>query len=68
MHTDRKRLQEVSKLMAELTTENKRNLWRGNLERMAEWNDASEAWKVVKTLNGEATTQFGRTLMYQDRE
>ncbi len=68
MHTDRKKWQEVSKLIAELTIENKRILWRGNLEKMAESNDASEAWKVVKTLNGEAPTQSGKTLIYQGRE
>ncbi len=32
MHTDRKKWQEVSKLIAELTIENKRYLWRGHLE------------------------------------
>ncbi len=56
MHTDRKKWQEVSKLIAEMTIENKRNLWRGHLEKMAEPNDASEAWKVVKALTGEAPT------------
>ncbi len=60
MHTDRKKWQEVSKLIAEMTIENKRNLWRGHLEKMAESNDASEAWKVVKALNGEAPTQSGK--------
>ncbi len=35
---------------------------------MAEWKDASEAWKEVKTLNGEAPTPSGKALMYQGRE
>ncbi len=30
--------------------------------------DASKTWKVVKTINGEAPTQSGKTLMYQRRE
>ncbi len=58
----------MSKLIAELTTGNKRNLWRGHLEKMSESNDASEAWKVVKAFNGEAPTQSGKTLIYQGRE
>ncbi len=68
MHTDRKRWQEVSKLIAELTTENKRNLWRGNLENMAETHEPFEAWKVVRPLNGEDPTQPAETPKYQGRE
>ncbi len=47
MHNDRKRWQELPMVIAEKTIENKRNLWRDHLEKMAEWKDASEAWKVV---------------------
>ncbi len=35
---------------------------------MAKSKDATETWKVVKTLNGVAATQSGKTLMYQGRE
>ncbi len=68
MHTDRKRWQEVLKNIAETATENKRNLWRGHLEKMVESKDASETWKFVKINNGEAATQSGKALMNQGRE
>ncbi len=35
---------------------------------MAEKKDASATWNVVKSLNGEASTQSGKTLIYQGRE
>ena len=52
----------------EKTQEAKRNTWRAHFEEVARTKDAKKAWAVVKSLNGSARAQNGRTLVYKGRE
>ena len=48
----------------EKTQEAKRNTWRAHLEEVTR----TKAWTVVKSLNGSARAQDGKTLVYKGRE
>ena len=50
------------------TQEAKRNTWRAHLEEVTHTKDAKKAWAVVKSLNGPARAQDGKTLVYKGRE
>ena len=52
----------------EKTQEAKRNTWRAHLEEVTRTKDANKAWVVVKSLNGSARAQDGKTLVYKGRE
>ena len=52
----------------EKTQEAKRNTWRAHLEEVTRTKDAKKAWTVVKSLNGSARAQDGKTLVYKGRE
>ena len=52
----------------EKTQEAKRNTWRAHLEEMTRTKDAKKAWAVVKSLNGSARAQNGKTLVFKGRE
>ena len=52
----------------EKTQEAKRNTWRAHLEEVTRTKDAKKAWAVVKSLNGSAWAQDGKTLVYKGRE
>ena len=52
----------------EKTQEAKRNTWRAHLEEVTRTKDAKKAWAVVKSLNGSARAQDGKTLVYKSRE
>ena len=51
----------------EKTQEAKRNTWRAHLEEVTRTKDAKKAWAVVKSLNGSARSQDGKTLVYKGR-
>ncbi len=59
---------EVSRRITELTIQNQCTIWQDHLQKIAEKKDASATWNVVKSLNGEASTQSGITLIYRGRE
>ena len=50
------------------TQEAKRNTWRAHLKEVTYTKDAKKAWAVVKSLNGSARAQDGKTLVYKGRE
>ena len=50
----------------EKTQEAKRNTW--HLEGVTRTKDVKKAWAVVKSLNGSARAQDGKTLVYKGRE
>ena len=50
------------------TQEARRNTWRAHLEEVTRTKDAKKAWAVVKSLNGSARAQDGKTLVYKGRE
>ena len=52
----------------EKTQEAKRNTWRAHLEEVTNTEDAKKALAVVKSLNGSAQAQDGKTLVYKGRE
>ena len=52
----------------EKTQEAKRDTWRAHLEEVTRTKDAKKAWAVVKSLNGSARAQDGKTLVYKGRE
>ena len=52
----------------EKTQEVKRNTWRAHLEEVTRTKDAKKAWAVVKSLNGSARAQDGKTVVYKGRE
>ena len=52
----------------EKTQEAKRNTWRAHLEEVTRTKDAKKAWAVVKSLNGSARPQDGKTLVYKGHE
>ena len=52
----------------EKTQEAKRNTWRAHLKEVTSTKDAKKAWAVVKSLNGSARAQDGKTLVYKSRE
>ena len=52
----------------EKTQEAKRNTWRTHLEEVTRTKDAMKAWAVVKSLNGSARAQDGKTLVSKGRE
>ena len=52
----------------EKSQETKRNTWRAHLEEVTRTKDAKKAWAVVKSLNGSARAQDGKTLVYKGRE
>ena len=52
----------------EKTQEAKRNTWRAHLEEVTRTKDAKKAWAVVKSLNGSARPQDGKTQVYKGRE
>ena len=52
----------------EKTQEAKRSTWRAHLEEVTRTKDANKAWAVVKSLNGSARVQNGKTLVYKGRE
>ena len=54
--------------MLEKTQEARRNTRRAHLEEVIRTNDAKKAWAVVKSLNGSARAQDGKTLVYKGRE
>ena len=51
----------------EKTQEAKRNTWRAHLEEVTRTKDAKKAWAVVKSLNGSARAQDGKTIVYKGR-
>ena len=60
----------VAKTREELekTEEDKRSTWRAHLVEVTHTKDAKKAWAVVKSLNGSARAQDGKTLVYKGRE
>ena len=52
----------------EKTQEARCNTWRAHLEEATRTKDAKKAWAVVKSLNGSARAQDGKTLAYNGRE
>ena len=54
--------------MLEKTQEAKRSTWRAHLEEVTRTKDDKKAWAVVKSLNGSARAQDGKTLVYKGRE
>ena len=54
--------------MLEKTQEAKRNTWRAHLKEVTRTKDAKKDWAVVKSLNGSARAQDGKTLVYKGRE
>ena len=52
----------------EKTQEAKRNTWRAHLKEVTRTKDAKKSWAVVKSLNGSARAQDGKTLVYKGRE
>ena len=50
------------------TQEAKRDTWRAHLEEVTRTKDDKKAWAVVKSLNGSARAQDGKTLVYKGRE
>ena len=52
----------------EKTQDAKRSTWRAHLEEVTRTKDAKKAWAVVKSLNGSARAQDGKTIVYKDRE
>ena len=52
----------------EKTEEAKHNTWRAHLKEVTSTKDAKKAWAVVKSLNGSARAQDGKTLVYKSRE
>ena len=52
----------------EKTQEDKRNTWRAHLEVVTRTKDVKKAWAVVKSLNGSARAQDGKTIVYKGRE
>ena len=52
----------------EKTQEARRNNWRAHLEEVTRTKDAKKAWAVVKSLNGAARAQDGKTLVYKGLE
>ena len=60
----------VAKTREELekTEEAKRNTWRAHLEEVTHTKDAKKAWALVKSLNGSARAQDGKTIVYKGRE
>ena len=52
----------------EKTQEAKRNTWRAHLEEVTRTKDTKKAWAVMKSLNGTARAQYGKTLVYKGRE
>ena len=57
-----------SREVLQKTLEAKRNTWRAHLEEVTRTKDAKKAWSVVKSLNGSARAQDGKTLVYKGRE
>ncbi len=60
MRTNRILWTEVSQLITEHTNPNQRKSWHDHLQRMTEEKYTSATWNVVKSLNGEASTQTGK--------
>ena len=58
----------MTREVLEKTQEAKCNTWRAHLEEVTRTKDAKKAWAVVKSLNGSARTQDGKTLVYKGRE
>ena len=54
--------------MLEKAHEARRSTWRAHLEEVTRSKDARNAWAVVKSLNGSARAQDGKTLVYKGRE
>ena len=52
----------------EKTQESKRNTWRALHKDVSRTKDAKKAWACVKSLNGSARAQDGKTLVYNGRE
>ena len=52
----------------EKTQEAKRSTWRAHLDEVTHTKDAKKAWAVVKSLNGSARAQDGKTLVYKGLE
>ena len=52
----------------EKAQEAKRNTWRAHIDEVTRTKDATKAWAVVKSLNGSARAQDGKTLVYKGRE
>ena len=57
-----------TKEVLEKTQEVKGNTWRAHLEEVTRTKDAKIVWAVVKSLNGWARAQNGKTLVYKGRE
>ena len=53
-----------TRVVLEKTQEAKRNTWRAHLEEVTLTKDAKKAWAVVKSLNGSARAQDGKTLVH----
>ncbi len=64
MRTKRALWTEVSQLITEHTIQNQRKIWHDHLQRMTEKKYTSATWNVVKSLNGEVSTQSGKILFY----
>ena len=47
----------------EKTQEARRSTWRAHLEEVTRTKDAKKAWAVVKSLNGSARAQDGKSLV-----
>ena len=52
----------------EKTQEAKRSTWRAHLEEVTRTKDAKKAWAVVKSLNGSARDQDGKTIVNKGRQ
>ena len=52
----------------EKTQEAKRSTWRAHLEEVTRTKDAKKAWAVVKSLNGSARAQDGKTIVHKGCE
>ncbi len=64
MRTNRVLWTEVSQIITKHTIPNQRKIWHDHLQRMTEKKCTSAAWNVVKSLNGEVSTQIGKTLIF----
>ncbi len=63
MRTNRGLWTKVSQRITELAIQNQHKLWQDHLQRMAEKKDTSATWNVLTSLNGESSTQNGKTLI-----
>ena len=65
---EQRRVGRQDKRSAEKTQEAKRSTWRVHLDVVTHTKDAKKALAVVKSLNGSARAQDGKTLVHKDRE